>query len=313
VAKIKIVFAYLAYPMSMAGWFRRALERRSDVELWITGPFTGSFIPWAGGMNLPEKYVRPVDFALPPQFTTPPWSMIKAQLPWKPDLVLQVDAGFNFADKPDCLTATVATDPHVLDYSLPRSYSDKFFNMQKCYSEPGDIYCPYAFDPTVLYPDPLIPEDADCCLIGLHYENRNEWIRQLRARGHSVIYELGPIFDEYRQLNCRASIGLNWSSLNDVCARVFEIMGMGRTPVLNRVPDLEKLGLIENTHHYGFSSMDEAVQKVEIALKNPDEAHQIAKNAHDKVWKEDTWDLRVEQILKECGLLWANYTIAQMI
>jgi hypothetical protein len=79
-------------------------------------------------------------------------------------------------------------------------------------------------------------------------------------------------------------------------------MGMGRTPVLNRVPDLEKLGLIENTHYYGFSSMDEAIQKVEIALKNTEEAHQIAKNAHDKVWKYDTWDLRVESILKECGL-----------
>ena len=299
---IKVVFAYLAYPMAMASWFRRAIERRSDVELWTVGPFTNDYIPWGGGMKLSMRYVRPVDFALPPQFINPPWSIVEKQLPWKPDLVCQVDAGFHFADKPNCLTATVATDSHVLNYDLPRSYSDFFFNMQKFYSKPGDLYCPYAFDGTVIYPDPLVCEDTDACLIGLHYDNRNEWIRQLRARGRSVIYELGPVFDEYRQLNCRASIGLNWSSLNDVCARVFEIMGMGRTPVINRVPDLGILGFQENTHYYGFSSMQEAIEKVEIALKNPEESHQIAKNAHDLVWNGHSWDARVELILKECGL-----------
>jgi hypothetical protein len=302
-SKIRLVFAYLAYPFTMANYFRRALERRSDVELWITGPYTGAWIPWAGGMNIQAKYVQSVDFAMPPQAITPPWSIVKAQLPWKPDLVLQVDAGFHFADKPDCLTATVATDPHVLNYDLPRSYSDKFFNLQRFYSQPGDIVMGYAFDPIVHFPDPLISIDTDACLIGLHYENRNEWIRQLRARGHSVIYDIGQIYDEYRQLNCRAKLGLNWSSMNDVCARVFEIMGMERTPIINRVPDLEALGFKENVHYYGFSSMDEAIQKVEIALNNPEEAVEIAQNARAKVAQYDTWDLRVEQILTDCGLL----------
>jgi hypothetical protein len=299
--KIKICFAYLAYPFTIANYFRHALERRTDIELWTVGPYTGAWIPWAGGMNLQEKYVTPVDFALPPQFITPPWSIVKVQLPWKPDLMLQVDASFHFADKPDCLTATVATDPHVLNYDLPRSYSDKFFNMQKCYSKPNDIWCPYAFDPSVHFPDPLIVVDTDACLIGLHYENRNEWVQQLRERGHSVIYDIGLVYDEYRAANCRASIGLNWSSLNDICARVLEIMGMERTPVINRVPDLEALGFKENVHYYGFSTMQEAVEKVEIALNNPKEAKEMAQTARAKVALYDTWDARVAQILKECG------------
>lgn len=301
--KIKTVLAMHNYPLCMGSYFREALEHRNDIELWTTGAYTGDWTPWSGGMRLPMKYVKSVDFALPPQATTPPWSIVKAQLPWKPDLVLQIDAGWHFADKPDCLTATVATDPHVLDYSVPRSYSDKFFGMQKVYAKDKDIWLPYAFSPRIHYPDPLVVEDTDACLIGLHYDNRNEWIRQLREHGHSVIYELGPIFDEYRQLNCRASVGLNWSSLNDVCARVFEIMGMQRTPVINRVPDLANLGFVEGVHYYGFSSMSEAVERVEWALFRPEEAHQIAKDAHDKVVKEDTWDIRVEQILKESGLL----------
>jgi hypothetical protein len=301
--KKRIALSMIYYPMCMGLWFRRALERRDDVELFTAGPYWGSLIPWGGGMHLPEKYVLPVDFPLPQGMNEPHWSIIKAQLPWVPDLVLQIDAGFHFHDKPDCITATVATDPHCLLYDLPRSYSDKFFNLQGFYSKPGDIVMGYAFDPTMIYPDPTVTVDTDCCLVGLHYDNRNEWIRRLRERGHSVIYELGPIFDEYRQLNCRASIGLNWSSLNDVCARVFEIMGMMRIPVINRVPDLEVLGFKDGEHYLGFSSMQEAVERVEWALSNPYDATRIAKNAYELVTKEHTWDLRVTKILKDCGLL----------
>jgi hypothetical protein len=301
--KIKIAFAYLAYPFAIASYFRRALERRSDVELWTTGPYTGDAIPWGGGMHIPARYVVPVDLPLPIAATTPMWALVKSQLPWTPDLVLQVDAGFHFCDKPDALTATVATDPHVLNYDLPRFYSDKFFCMQKCYSQPKDIWLPYAHDPTVHYPDPDVQVDTDACLIGLHYQNRNEWVARLRGQGRTVIYDIGIIYDEYRKANCRARLGLNWSSLNDICARVIEIMGMRRVPVINRVPDLEAMGFVENTHYFGFSTMAEAVDRVEYALSHPDEANQFAQAAHEKVSAEDTWDIRVEQILKEFNLI----------
>ena len=35
--KIKVLFSYLAYPFTMANYFRRALERRDDVELFTVG------------------------------------------------------------------------------------------------------------------------------------------------------------------------------------------------------------------------------------------------------------------------------------
>jgi hypothetical protein len=302
-AKIKICLAHLVYPFTMCSYFWRALDRRDDVELWTTGAYTGSFIPWSGGIHLPAKYVRPVDFALPPNSNYPPWSVVKSQLPWKPDLVLQVDSNFHFKDKPDCLTATVAVDPHCLSYDLPRSYSDKFFNMQKFYSKPGDIYLPYAFDPTVHFPDPNVTVDTDACLMGLHYETRTAWVNALRQRGHTVIYDIGHIYDEYREACCRATLGLNWSSLNDICARVFEMMAMKRVPVINRVPDLGAVGMVENEHFYGFSTLDEAIAKTEIALSNPKEAQEIAENAYRKVLNNDTWDARVQQILRECDLL----------
>ena len=301
--KIKIVLAHLCYPFTICSYFWRALDRRKDVELWTTGPFTNDLIPWSGVDRLPMKYVRQLNYPLPSNIRTPPWALVKSQLPWKPDLVLQVSSQFYFTDKPDCLTATVAVDPHCLDYTVPRSYSDKFFNMQKAYSKPNDIWLPYAADPSCHYPDYTVSMDTDCCLLGLHYEKRTNLVAALRARGHSVIYDIGKIYDEYRQLNCRAKIGLNWSSLNDICARVLEIMAMKRIPVINRVPDLEALGLRENEHYYGFSTHDEAIQKVEYALDHPIEAMVVAENAYQKVSKEDTWDIRVNQILKDCNLL----------
>jgi hypothetical protein len=304
---IKIVLSMLYYPMCIGSFIRRAFERRNDVELWTTGPYFGDWIPWGDiwgkGMRLPMKYVKPVDFALPTTSNTADWSVVKSQLPWIPDLVCMVDAGFHFQSKPDCLTATVATDPHALNYNVPRAYSDFFFCMQRFYSQPNDIFLAYAFDPTIHYPDPTVAVDSDACLVGVHYPQRNSWIEILRRNKRSVIYELGPIFDEYRQLNCRATLGLNWSSQKDVCARVLEVMGMKRVPVVNRVPDLEKMGFAEGVHYYGFENLAEAVQKVEYALNNKEESAKIAENAYNKVWKEDTWDLRVDQILKECGLL----------
>jgi hypothetical protein len=301
--KIKIVFSYLAYPFTIANYFRRALERKKFIELFIVGAFTNQYIPWNGGMQIPMKYLNQVDLPLAPSILNPSWEMIEPQLPWKPDLSLTVDAGWHYANKPNCLHAHVATDPHVLNYDRPRKYADYFFNMQSCYSKPGDIYLPYAFDSRCHRPENQLKE-YDACLIGLHYANRDEWVRRLREKGISVNYRIGDIYDEYVSENCRAIIGLNWSSLEDVNARVFEIMAMGLVPVINRLPDLNLLGFVENVHYLGFSDMDEAVSKVIWAKENPVDADRIARSAQGKVEEDDmTYDHRVETILRKTGLL----------
>ena len=301
--KIRIVLSYLAYPFCIANYFRRALERRDDVELFTLGAFTNQYIPWNGGMQIPMKYLNQVDLPLAPSINHPSWEMIEPQLPWKPDLSLTVDADWHFMNKPKCLHAHVATDPHVLNYDRPRAYSDYFFNMQKCYSKPGDIYLPYAFDPGCHYPID-IPKEYDACLIGLHYPQRDEWVRRLKEKGISVNYRIGDIYDEYREENAKATIGLNWSSLEDVNARVFEIMAMGLVPVINRLPDLSLLGFVENEHYLGFSDMDEAVSKVIWAKENPAKVALIALYAMTKVISDDmTYYNRIETILKTVGLI----------
>lgn len=299
--KIRVLMLYIAYPLSMASYFRRALERRDDVDLKIAGIFTGAFIPWLGGIELPQKYVKPIDIPLPfrPDIGEVDYELVKAQLgDWKPDIIINVDAGLHWKSKPvDGYVATVGTDPHVLNdfYDTPRKYSDKFFNMQAVYSKENDVYLPYAYDPTVHFPLD-IPKDTDAVLIGMPYESRVQWVNTLRGLGVSVLFENGPVFDEYREINNRARIGLNWSSLLDLNARAYELAAMKLAPVMNVVPDLERSGIECAT----FTTLQEAVDTV-LFLRDNDKARtELAELAYKSV-QGQTYDARISQIFKEAG------------
>lgn len=300
--KIKVLLLYIVYPLAMGTYFKRALQRNPMVDLKVCGPYTGSWIPWMGGMSLPEKYALPPDLPLPfpPNIGLVNYDLVRAYLPgdWVPDVVLAVDAGINWIGKPhEGVVATVATDPHVLNYKHARDISDKFFNMQKVYSEPGDIYLPYAYDPTVHYPDGT-EKDTDAVLIGMPYEQRQQWVDELRKHGVSVIFENSPVFSEYTALANKARIGLNWSSLDDLNARFFETPAFGLAPVMNRVSDAG-LFLQEDVDYLAFSSLSEAVEKVVYLKNNPDKIEELATRAKEKI-SPHTYDERVRQILAEC-------------
>ena len=129
------------------------------------------------------------------------------------------------------------------------------------------------------------------------YEQRVQWVRLLRENGVSVTFDNGPVFDEARHLYNRGRIGLNWSSMQDLNCRAFELPAMKLYPVMNFVPDL---------HHFEFSkscgifnNMGEAVEQVLWAKNNPEKAQEYADIAYKYVLPH-TYDSRVEQLLKEC-------------
>ena len=62
--KIRILLLSLHYPLTMSKYFEMAFRRRDDVELLTTGPYSGNWIPWKGGMTLPMKYAIPPDFPM---------------------------------------------------------------------------------------------------------------------------------------------------------------------------------------------------------------------------------------------------------
>ena len=156
--KIKILCLSIWYPLSMSRYFEKALRHRDDVDLKTVGVYTGSWIPWMGGMELPEKYAIPPDLALPfnNNIGQVNYDMVKAMLPpdWIPDIILNIDAGICWKYKPsEGMVVHVATDPHALNYDHQRSISDKFFNMQKVYSQKGDIWLPYAYSKYDCFPE----------------------------------------------------------------------------------------------------------------------------------------------------------------
>ena len=299
--KIRVLCLSIFYPLAMSRYFEKALRHHPDVDLRTCGPYTGEWIPWMGGMNLPIKYAIPPDIPLPlpPNVGAVSYDLVKAHLgDWKPDIVLSIDAGINWNHKPsEGFVATIATDPHCLNYDHQRSISDKFFNMQACYSQKGDSYLPYAYSQYDHYPIDA-EKDTDAVLIGMPYEQRVQWVGELRKRGVSVVFENGPIFDEARNLYNRGRIGLNWSSLSDLNARAFELPAMKLYPVMNRVPDL---GQYEFSNYCGiFGDLREAIDLVMWAKDHPDLARERAEKAYRAV-QFHTYDARIEQFLKECG------------
>jgi len=321
-SKIKVLCLSTWYPLSMSRYFEKAFRHREDLDFKTCGVYTGSWIPWQGGMNLPEKYAIPPDLALPFRFDTQEinYEMVKAQLgDWVPDLIVNIDAGVHWKYKPsDGLVVTVGTDPHVLNdfYDAPRKYSDKFFSMQKVYAKAGDLWLPYAYSKYDFYPENDWYErdvnggylhheyikDIDAAIIGLQYTHvpRVQLVEELRKRGLNVFSENGPVFDEARAIYNRTKIGLNWSTMEDLNCRAFELPAMRILPVMNFVPDMQEFEFVKNCRL--FTDLSSAVEQVLWAIQNPDDAKEQAELAYQKVLPH-TYDERVTQLLKETGFV----------
>lgn len=296
---MNVVLTGIFYPMAILRYFERALVRRDDVSLFTAGPYTGTWIPWNGGMNLPSKYAGAPDLALPQAAIGMgvSASVVEAKLPWIPDLWLQVDAGWHLVSKPkDGLNVIIGTDPHVLDYEQPRMLTDVFYSMQLAYMKPGDRCLPYAYDPEVHYPED-VPCEQDVVCIGLQYKNRQDVMAVLSRMGYNTRLETGPAFDEYRRAVCSAPIGFSWSSRQDLVARVFELLAMRRLAVVNWVPFLDQY-FTTGEHLVSFSSVDEAVAHVSYYLDHPGEMETI-RDAGRLAVLPHTYDARIDQLLAD--------------
>jgi hypothetical protein len=296
-SKKTIILTGIYYPMAILRYFEAAMRRRDDINLITVGPYTGNMIPWNNWMTLPQKYAIPPTITLPLGQPFVPISFVENQLPQEPDIWLQIDAGFYFEGRPQHgKNVIVATDPHVLNYDRQRTFADTFYCMQDCYKKPGDVYLPYAYDPIWHAPEKQ-ERVADVCLLGLHYASRNRLVDRLRQQGVMVCYGLGECFDEARALYSQAPIGINWSSKDDLTARVFELLGMRRLAVVNMVPDLPRF-FRDGKDLVTFTSLEEAAEKILHYLANEDQLETIAEQGHKTV-QPHTWDARVAQILED--------------
>jgi len=305
---MRIVVSALWYPCAIAVYFLDAF-RETGHKVVTVGPEFGTWIPWKGGMHLPEKYAIKPDIVAPQDG----WNMSDADLAvrerfGRPDLWVQIDAGYYLPIQPkapwyDRATypiAVIATDPHVLNYSKQRVEADFLFNMQDIYCEPGDIWLPYAYSARHHYPVEAEIE-YDAMLIGLQYASRCAVMGALAEKGYRTYLETGPVFDQARDLYAKTKVILNWSSKLDTVARVWEAMAFRKCLVTNRTPGLTPM-FKEGEHYLGFGTIAEALEKIEWALAHDEEREKIAHAGRQEVTtKGHSYDDRVEFILGRVG------------
>ena len=261
------------------------------------GPWSRGKIPW-GDFDYPKKYWLAPDIEMP---DTPEVSMADLfdtvkKTTYEPDVFISASDNYFVTGKCPVKHILIGTDPHVIDYEKHLRDVFVYVSMQKFYSQ-GHYWMPYGYDPTIHQDLHLKKRDYDVVFCGLQYDHRKEVLEAVEAKGHRVFNSLGLIYDEYVDIYNRGAIAFNWSSRNDLPARVWEGMAMGRCVVSNIVSDMEEVGMVNGKHYVGFTSKDEAVSLIDFYIGHPEKRMSIAKAGHEWV-SEHTYKNHVSQMLK---------------
>jgi|TARA_E500000305_G_C4021717_1_gene239269 hypothetical protein len=95
----------------------------------------------------------------------------------------------------------------------------------------------------------------------------------------------------------RSKVGFNVSIKNDLNMRFFEGLSYGTCLVTNTdVVGMKETGLKDGVDFLGYTTTEEAIEKIQWALDNPLEREKIAKSGHDKVRDLHTYNHRIKKI-----------------
>jgi len=291
---MKILIHYRHFPVAMGRFFHWAFQDLGH-EVYSVGPYSHGTIPW-GDYSFPEH-------AFPPDANTQegnvPLQHVLDNIPFKPDMVFQAgDVTYLTGKVKGVINATLATDPHAVNYTMRRLYSDIFFNMQKFYSEKNDVWIPYAYYPGIHRNLGKKDMKYDVVFCGLQYEHRREALSKMEEKGLRVFNALGVIYEKYVDVYNEGKIAFNWSSKQDLPARFWEGLAMGRLVLTSRVPDLKEIDMEEDVDYVAFSSVEEAVEKAVYYANHEDERIKIALSGQRKVNEPHTYLKRAVKIIK---------------
>lgn len=261
-------------------------------EVFSVGPYSAGHIPWG-------DYYYP-DHKFPPNFVLPPVDVpideLLKKIPFKPDFILQAGDTIGLTGKSPVPNAILATDPHVVDYSGRIKDADLLFFMQKNYMPPNAMHIPYGYLPYLHFPLPKTQIKYDVVLCGLQYEHRLQAVEAMRAAGLQVFNALGLIYEDYNQAYARGKIAFVYPSKDDLPARFWEGLAMGKMVLVKRIRELEEFDFKEGIDYEGFSTIEEAVEKAVYYSKYDRKREWIAANGLKKV-KPHTYLERSRRIL----------------
>lgn len=289
---MKILMHFRHFPVAMGRFFHWAFQDLGH-EVFTVGPYSAGKIPWGEQFYYPE-YTFPPDYVLPEMNL--PLKDVLQKIPFKPDLIIQAADTIWLEGKAPVPNFILGTDPHVIDYTPRLKDADEFITMQKFY-HPDKPWVPYAYDSNIHKNLKLVRPKYDVVFCGLQYGHRVEALKSMEAVGLKVFNALGLIYEDYVQVYNQGLIAFNFSSQQDLPARFWEGLAMGRLVLTNRVPDLEELEFEEFKDYIGFTSVAEAVEKVQFLIKNPAVINKIARSGYRKV-QPHTYQARCQKILE---------------
>lgn len=298
---MKILMAFIHYPISSGTFLKRALQRAGH-EVLSVGPYTHDQI-WGGQVSV--QYAQMPDFVTP---DVPAVSLLDTLIvinrthpEWLPDLIITSDSAFTLLDPSACPHILNAQDNHVRDYTM-REWDALFCAHSWGYrmGEPNAYHCPPCYDP-IICQDMGLERNIDVLMIAVLYGNRVELLNEVAESGIKVAAHTGLIYDEYAQAYNQAKISLIRSSYGDVTNRFLETAAMGCCVVADRVKDLAGMGFVDGVHYLGYDTPAEAIEKINYALES-DRWRDIAR-AGQAVAKAHTWDARARQMLETMKLI----------
>lgn len=291
---MKILIHGRAFPVAMWRWFDWSL-RDMGHEVFSVGNYNGGKIPWGDQFDYPQ-YAFPPDHQIP-EGDYPIEALLK-EIDFKPDVIIQAADTIYLTGKAPCKNVILETDPHAVDYTPRLQYADHVFCMQDCYKLPGQTWIPYGWYPPIHKYISNTHMAYDVVFSGLQYDHRKTALEAMQAAGLNVLTTLGLVYDEYVQVYNSGLIAFNWSSKNDLPARFWEGMAMGRLVLTNKVPDMALLPhLKDGVHYVTFDSVENAVEKAKYYVENPLLARKIGLAAMEAI-QYDTYYERCATMIK---------------
>lgn len=301
---MNIIIHFRHFPVAMGRWFDWAL-RDLGHNVWSVGCYNGGKIPWDGDFDFTE-YDFPPDHEIP-EIEEYPIEKVLEACPFKPDLVIQAGDTTWLTGDPGCPNVILATDPHVINYYDRLEHATHLACMQHYHLQDYPLFenkfwLPYGCKEDLHVDKGLRPE-YDVVFIGLQYQHRQRVLDAMEASGLKVFNKLGMLYDEFVDTYNKGRIAFNYSSKNDLPARFWEGMAMGRVVLTNYVPDLkeidEQFGIWEGACYMAYKDPAEAVRLAKMIASDKFMQRTIGSQAKEHM-KEHTYKHRAKFLLEKC-------------
>lgn len=167
------------------------------------------------------------------------------------------------------------------------------------YPKEKTTWLPLAADPEKhkLYPDEQVKYDVGF-LGNDTYPERKELLEKLGSRFKLLRSNSKP-GEEYSRLLSQCKMLFNRSMDNDLNMRVFEAISIGRLLLTDKVEGQDEI-LTDGEHYESYTNWDVLERKISYYLNHEKERNKIALAGANYVHATQTYNDRLEEILKVC-------------